>query len=164
MSCCLSCSNFCIKTSFSGFFFFLVEMPDPFPNVTFGNCCKAATNLLFSLVLILVFKVVHGSLRSAKRLWKTTSVMNIWCDMFNTLWQVRNIFCASPCFETHHIWRNFSPQCIKGKSWEGADRRSRNSFFHPGAGSLARRKASPCVVQPTLPQRNGTFWREEWGF
>lgn len=48
------------------FFFFLVEMPNPFPNLTFGDCCKAATNLLFLLILILLFEVVRGSQRSAK--------------------------------------------------------------------------------------------------
>lgn len=46
--------------------YFLVEMTDLFPNVTFGDCCRGATSMLSLLVLVLLFKVFHGSQRSAE--------------------------------------------------------------------------------------------------
>lgn len=75
LSCFLSSSGFQIRSHFLGFFF-LVEMPDPFTNVTFGDCNEAATSLLYLLALVLLLKVVRGSQRSAKHQLITTSVIN----------------------------------------------------------------------------------------
>lgn len=54
----------------------MVEMPDPFTNVTFGDYNEAATSLLYLLALVLLLKVVRGSQRSAKHQLITTSVIN----------------------------------------------------------------------------------------